>query len=56
MKVFLSFIVVVVYVLFPVSLHVSKTKPFICNFKFSSPLGISLSKSIEVTLYRVSIG
>ena len=55
MKVFLSFfVVVVVYVLFPVCLF-PKQRLFICNFKFSTPLGISLTKGIEVTLYRVSI-
>ena len=42
------------FVLF-VCLFVSKEKISICNFKFSLLLGISLSKSVEVTLYRLCI-
>ena len=35
-------------------LFVSKGNTSLCNFKFSTSLGISLFKSIEVTLYRVT--
>ena len=38
-----------------VCLFVSKEKIFVCKFKFSSSFSTFLSKSIEVTVYRVSI-
>ena len=38
-----------------VCFFVSKEKIFVCKFKFSSSFSTFLSKSIEVTVYRVSM-
>ena len=48
---FLSFLILFSFVFcFCVCSFVSKARISICNFNFSAPFGISLSKSIEVTL------